>query len=231
MQSAGISILGVLNLAQSFGYDKVNRLISAVWCIEGLGSTGREPAFKVENAVDMETEANVAVTTHGGAVADTTTVEATVIEAGVAVAEVAGEDAPAVNADGVQEIVADRGYYSNEVVRGMEELQVQSYIAEPERGPRNWEGKAAEKAAFVCESQEINEAPKLPHPIAHPDGYFWRLGKSFTQQFCVCTQELRLGSLVRDQEVGGSNQLAPTKSLNNLQAADPKTAHPFAHPH
>ena len=34
------------------------------------------------------------------------------IEAGVAVAEVAGEDAPAVNADGVQEIVADRGYHS-----------------------------------------------------------------------------------------------------------------------
>lgn len=108
MQSAGISIPGVLNLAQSFGYDKVNRLISAVWCIEGLGSTGRELAFKVENAVDMETGTIVAVTTHGGAVADTTTVEATVIEAGVAVAEVAGEDAPAVNADGVQEIVADR---------------------------------------------------------------------------------------------------------------------------
>lgn len=49
----------MLNLAQSFGYDKVNRLISAVWCIEGLGSTGRELAFKVENAVDMVTRAIV----------------------------------------------------------------------------------------------------------------------------------------------------------------------------
>lgn len=70
VQSAGISIPGVLNLTQSFGYDKVNRLISAVRCIEGLGRTGRELAFKVENAVAMETGAIVAVTTHGGAAAE-----------------------------------------------------------------------------------------------------------------------------------------------------------------
>ena len=44
-------------------------------------------AYKAENAVDMETGAIVAVTTHGGAAADTATVEETVIEAGVAVAE------------------------------------------------------------------------------------------------------------------------------------------------
>ncbi len=43
-------------------------------------------AYKAENAVDMETGAIVAVTTHGGAAADTATVEETVIEAGVAVA-------------------------------------------------------------------------------------------------------------------------------------------------
>src|SRR5260370_19555835 len=41
-------------------------------------------AFKAENAVDMETGAIVAVTTHGGAAADTATVEMTVVEAGVA---------------------------------------------------------------------------------------------------------------------------------------------------
>jgi len=41
-------------------------------------------AYKAENAVDMETGAIVAVTTHGGAAADTATVEMTVLEAGVA---------------------------------------------------------------------------------------------------------------------------------------------------
>ena len=115
-------------------------------------------AFKVENAVDMETGAIVAVTTHGGAAADTETVEGTVIEAGVAVAGVAGEPAAEVHAEGVQEVVADRGYHSNEVLRSMEEMQVRTYIAEPERGPRNWEGKAAAKAAVYGNRRRVQGA-------------------------------------------------------------------------
>src|SRR5277367_4594483 len=51
-------------------------------------------AYKAENAVDMETGAIVAVTPHGGAVADTATVKETVIEAGVAVAELLTAEPP-----------------------------------------------------------------------------------------------------------------------------------------
>ena len=51
-------------------------------------------AYKAENAVDMETGAIVAVTTHGGAAADTATVRETVIDAGMAVAEVVAEKDP-----------------------------------------------------------------------------------------------------------------------------------------
>src|SRR6516164_603056 len=65
-------------------------------------------AYKAENAVDMETGAIVAVTTHGGAAADTTTVEQTVLEAGVAVAGLLAEQTPAgdypVHAGGVEEV-------------------------------------------------------------------------------------------------------------------------------
>jgi len=39
---------------------------------------------------------------------------------------------------GVQEVVADKGYHSNAVLVEMAELEVRSYIAEPDRGPRNW---------------------------------------------------------------------------------------------
>ena len=39
-----------------------------------------------------------------------------------------------------------------------------------------------------------------------------------------------LERLVRDQEVGGSNPLAPTNSFNSLEAVDGQTAHPTAHP-
>ena len=48
-------------------------------------------AYKAENAVDMETGAIVAVTTHGGAAADTATVRETVMEAAIAVAGLIAE--------------------------------------------------------------------------------------------------------------------------------------------
>ena len=44
-------------------------------------------AYKAEQAVDRETGAIVAVTTHGGAVGDTDSIGETVAEAGIAVAE------------------------------------------------------------------------------------------------------------------------------------------------
>src|SRR5262252_4207002 len=89
-------------------------------------------AYKAENAVDMETGAIVAVTTHGGAAADMATVEETVIEAGVAVAGLIAEQTPdgecPVHVGGVVEVVADKGYHSNEVVRTMAEMEVRTYI-------------------------------------------------------------------------------------------------------
>ena len=116
-------------------------------------------AYKAENAVDMATGAIVAVTTHGGAAADTTTVIETVIEAGMAVADLIDEKTPAgqyeVHPEGVQEVVADKGYHSNEVMVGMAELGVRSYVAEPDRGPRNWDGKKAEQAAVYSNRRRI----------------------------------------------------------------------------
>ena len=87
-------------------------------------------AYKAENAVDMETGAIVAVTTHGGAAADTATVEETVIEAGVAVAGLVAETTPEgnyqVHPGGVEEVVADKGYHSNDVAVGLRELGVRN---------------------------------------------------------------------------------------------------------
>jgi transposase len=116
-------------------------------------------AYKAENAVDMETGAIVAVTTHSGAAGDTTTVIETVIEAGLAVADLIAEKTPEgkyeVHPEGVQEVVADKGYHSNDVMVGMAELEVRSYIAEPDRGPRNWDSKQAEKQAVYGNRRRI----------------------------------------------------------------------------
>src|SRR3954469_19455962 len=116
-------------------------------------------AYKAENAVDMETGAIVAVTTHGGAAADSATVEATVIEAGAAVAELVAAKTPEgkyeVHRGGVEEVVADKGYHSNEVAVGLSELGVRIYIAEPDRGRRNWEGKQAAKEAVYGNRRRV----------------------------------------------------------------------------
>ena len=116
-------------------------------------------AYKAENAVDMETGAIVAVTTHGGAAADTETLEATVIEAGVAVAGLIAEKTPEgkyeVHPDGTEEVVADRGYHSNDAMKSMAALKLRTYISEPERGARNWEGKQAEKESVYANRRRI----------------------------------------------------------------------------
>jgi transposase len=73
------------------------------------------------------------------------------MEAAIAVAGLIAEKTPEgeyeVHPDGVEEVVADKGYHSNEVALGLAEMEVRTYRAEPDRGTRNWDGKAAEKAA------------------------------------------------------------------------------------
>ena len=116
-------------------------------------------AYKAENAVDMETGAIVTVTTHGGAASDTATITETVMDAAIAVADLITEKTPEgeyeVHPEGVQEVVADKGYHSNEVALGLAAREVRTYIAEPDRGPRNWNGKAAEKAAVYRNRRRI----------------------------------------------------------------------------
>jgi transposase len=116
-------------------------------------------AYKSEQAVDMESGAILAVTTHGGATGDTASIQQTVPEAAVAVAELMAEQTPEgaypVNREGVEEVVADKGYHSNEVLKELTAMEVRTYIAEPERGTRNWHGKEAEKQAVYANRRRI----------------------------------------------------------------------------
>src|SRR5207237_4132625 len=70
---------------------------------------------------------------------DTTTIYETLEAAQAAAREV--------NDQGVEEVVADKGYHSGAVLTDVHEQQVRTYIPEPERGRRNWqgEGKAEEQ--------------------------------------------------------------------------------------
>ena len=48
------------------------------------------------------------------------------------------------------ELVADKGYHSNETMVDLQEFEIRSYISEPKRGRRNWSGKATERAAVYA---------------------------------------------------------------------------------
>ena len=97
-------------------------------------------AHKAEHAVDLTSGALVAMTLHPANEGDTTTIHKTLEEAQAV--------ALTINEQGVEEVVADKGYHSGAVLKEVHEQEVRSYIPEPDRGPRNWqgEGKAEEQA-------------------------------------------------------------------------------------
>jgi transposase len=119
-------------------------------------------AYKAEQAVEMESGAIVAVTTHGGATGDTESIRETLPQAAEAVAEQIAETTAdekyAVHFAGVEEVAADKGYHSNEVVRNLAELGLRTSIAEPERGSRQWDGRRAEQAAVYANRRRIRGA-------------------------------------------------------------------------
>jgi len=92
-------------------------------------------AHKAEHAVDLDSGALVAVTLHGADVGDTTSLADTVVTAIEQVAAVqAGIAAPAA----LTELVADKGDHSNQTMIDLRAIGVRSYVAEPERGRRQW---------------------------------------------------------------------------------------------
>jgi transposase len=92
-------------------------------------------AHKAEHAVDLDSGALVAVTLQGADVGDTTSLVETAIGAAEQV-EAAHAASPTPAA--LVEIVADKGYHSNQTMIDLAAVAVRSYIAEPERGRRDW---------------------------------------------------------------------------------------------
>jgi transposase len=96
-------------------------------------------AHKAEHAVDLDTGAIVGVTLTGADQGDTTTMYDTVAEAAVQLNKVVDQTTGAAIAQPVvQEVVADKGYHSNETTRDLRDNEIRTYISEPDRGRRTW---------------------------------------------------------------------------------------------
>jgi transposase len=107
-------------------------------------------AHKAEHAVDSESGAIVAVTVQDASIGDTGTIMDTLAEAEGQLIKLQRKAALAGLVDGLQEVVADKGYHSDDVLMGLEDVGVRGYVSEPDRGRRRWRGHGlAQRAVYA----------------------------------------------------------------------------------
>jgi transposase len=106
-------------------------------------------AHKAEHAVDLETGAVVGVTVQDADQGDTTTSIETLIEAAEQVETVVADS------EGPKELVADKGYHSNQALVALEAVGVRSYISEPDRGRRHWQDNSEARDAVYRNRRRI----------------------------------------------------------------------------
>jgi transposase len=115
-------------------------------------------AHKAEHAVDMDTGAIVGVTLQPADRGDTTSLDDTFAETVEALLDVREQDGDVALP---QEVVADKGYHSNDTCRDGRAMGVRTYFSEPDRGRRVWtdkdtgEVKAAERDAVYTNRRRI----------------------------------------------------------------------------
>jgi transposase len=107
-------------------------------------------AYKAEHAVDLDTGALLAVALPSADLGDTSTVGDTFNEAQKRLQTITDASAP--------ELVADKGYHSDAVLEEMHALGIRTYIAEPARGRRRWNGKSEPQKRLYANRRRIRGA-------------------------------------------------------------------------
>lgn len=108
-------------------------------------------AHKAEHAVDMDTGATLAVTLQPANRGDTTSIGETLREVMENLDEISDEE----RRYEMKEVVTDKGYHSNDVLRDLAEMDLRSYASEPDRGKRNWKDKDQEREAVYANRRRI----------------------------------------------------------------------------
>ncbi len=109
-------------------------------------------AHKAEQAVALETGAVVGVTLQGADTGDTTTLVETLIAAAGKV------EAVQPDGSGIEGLVGDKGYHSNQTVVDLQALGLRSYLSEPDRGRRCWKGRQAARDAVYANRRRVRGA-------------------------------------------------------------------------
>lgn len=114
-------------------------------------------AHKQEHAVDMDSGAILAITIQPADAGDTTTWRPTVEETYQNLNAVREDPKAAehVHPNPVEELVEDKGYHSNQTISDYKELEIRSYVSEPDHGRRKWKGKSKERDAVYANRRRI----------------------------------------------------------------------------
>lgn len=123
--------------------------------ITKMKDTRTHLAHKAEHAVDMDTQAVIAVTLPRADEGDTDSLPWTLMEAEKQLGAVS-EDADAakrLHEKPLSEIVADKGYHSNDSLTELRGMR--TYISEPNRGRRNWKGNTGARDAVYANRRRI----------------------------------------------------------------------------
>jgi len=112
-------------------------------------------AHKAEHAVDMDTGAVLSVTLQPADLGDTQTVKATLEQARANTQTIASDPETRRHLEPAREVVLDKGYHSNETVRDLQEGGLRTYVSEPKRGRRRWDGKTKERDAVYANRRRV----------------------------------------------------------------------------
>ncbi len=172
-------------------------------------------AHKLEQAVDLETGAVVAITIQPADRGDCQSIFETFDET-CAVFEDLLADAEAasrLHPEFLSEIVADKGYHSNDVLVDLQEKGLRTYVSEPKRGRRNWKKKPEAQSAVYANRRRIRgnrgkrllrqRGEKLERPFAHSletggmRRTFLRSHENILKRLLIHTAGLNLGLLMR----------------------------------
>jgi len=114
-------------------------------------------AHKVEHAVEMDTQAIVAVTLPSADEGDTESLPWTRLQTELNLENVSQdpEAKKRLHDNPSSEVVADKGYHSNEVLVNLSASGIRSCISEPDRGRRRWKSKTDARQAVYANRRRI----------------------------------------------------------------------------
>ena len=172
-------------------------------------------AHKLEQAVDMDTGAVLAITVQPADRGDCQSLAETLDETCSAFEVLLAdpEAATQLHHQLLAEVVADKGYHSNDVLVDLGEQGFRPYISEPNRGRRNWKGKPEARDAVYANRRRIRgsrgtrllrqRGELLERPFAHSletgamRKTFLRGHDNVVKRLLIHTAGLNLGLMMR----------------------------------